>query len=544
MPLVDSNDPAAKNGKVRSHRFPGANTALPFVNRDAVQLEVVQDFLRDGQISVDVFGIARAEDSALAGSNRLRQGGAELQVSSTFAVGEESGRFGASTVSSIAPAAEVIAPLDRVGATVRRGESVRVEVVVRTRKVGHFFPGGTVDAFDVWVELEAVDDRGRVLLHSGAVADGGKGPVEPGAHFYRSLQLDEHGNPINKRNAWMTRSVAYVRLIPPGAADTVHYRLQIPKDAGDKIVLRAKVNYRKFAWWNTQWAFAGVRDPSHPNPPVTKSYDDGRWQFTGDTSTVSGQIKAIPDIPTTVMAEATASLAVVDERAPLPESKPFMDPSVRERWNDYGIGLLLQGDLKGAQAAFRNVMAMEPGYADGPVNVARALLQEGDVEAAIPFLEQALKLSPRLAKAHFFLGTAFRQLGRYDEALEHLNVAVEQYPRDRVVLNQIGRIHFLQRRFDEAIAGFKRVLAVDPEDLEAHYNLMLCYQGLGDEKLAARERTLYTRFKADEASQAITGPYRLKSPEDNNERQSIHEHRDTPPFARPPAGTAAVASQN
>jgi hypothetical protein len=63
----------------------------------------------------------------------------------------------------------VLAPLNKINAVVRRGESVRVEVVVRTRKVGHFFPGGTVDAFDVWVELEAVDDKGRVLLHSGAV---------------------------------------------------------------------------------------------------------------------------------------------------------------------------------------------------------------------------------------------------------------------------------------------------------------------------------------------------------------------------------------
>jgi hypothetical protein len=66
---------------------------------------------------------------------------------------------------------------------------------------------------------------------------------------------------------------------------------------------------------------------------------------------------------------------------------------------------------------------------------------------------------------------------------------------------------------------------VDPEDLEAHYNLMLCYQGQGDAALTAREQALYTRFKADEAAQAITGPYRLKSPHDNNERQSIHEHR-------------------
>ena len=34
MPLVPSKDPAARDGKVHSHRFPGANTALPFVNGD------------------------------------------------------------------------------------------------------------------------------------------------------------------------------------------------------------------------------------------------------------------------------------------------------------------------------------------------------------------------------------------------------------------------------------------------------------------------------------------------------------------------------
>jgi Tfp pilus assembly protein PilF len=527
MPLVRSDDPAADDGYVRSHRFPGANTALPFVNGDEEQLRIVQDFLRAGQISVDVFGITRAE--APAAPRAPDERAAEPRLASTFAVGEESARFGAGGV--VTPPAEVIAPLDLAPVAVRRGESVRVEVVVRTRKVGHFFPGGTVDAFDVWVEFEAVDDRGRVLLHSGAAADGGSGPVDPGAHFYRSLQLDARGNPINKRNAWMTRSVAYVRLIPPGAADTVHYRLRIPEDAGDRIFLRAKVNYRKFAWWNTQWAFAGVRDPQAPPPGA--DHDDADWTFTGDTGDVSGGIKAIPDIPTTVMAEAEASLEVVDAEAPLEvvdiearlsEVPRAAAPTLRERWNDYGIGLLLQGDLRGAEAAFRTVMEIEPEYADGPVNVARARLQEGDVETAIPLLEQALELSPGLARAHYFLGTAVRALGRYDEALAHFEAARAQYPRDRVVLNQIGRIHFLERRFDEAVAVLEEVLLIDPEDLQAHYNLMLSHQGAGRPEEAARERALYERFKADESAQAITGPFRRASPEDNNERQAIHEH--------------------
>jgi tetratricopeptide (TPR) repeat protein len=536
MPLVASNDPAAKNGKVKSHRFPGANTALPYVNGDAEQLKVVQDFLRDGQISVDVFGLVRAPEREAA-PEAHQAGATEPQLHSSFAQGEEAGNLAAAQTVLEEPV-EVLAPLDKVSPVVRRGESVRLEVVVRTRKVGHFFPGGTVDAFDVWVELEAVDDRGRVVFHSGAVEDEGKGPVEPGAHFYRSLLLDERGNPINKRNAWMARSVAYVRLIPPGAADTVHYRLRVPDDAGDRITLRAKVNYRKFAWWNTQWAFAGVPDPQSAPDALGKAHDSRQWLFTGDTSRVSGGIKAIPDIPITVMASAEATLRVLPEGAALPEQRPLLDRSVRERWNDYGIGLLLQGHIKAAEAAFLKVTEMDPGYADGWVNVARARIQEGNMAAAEQVLKKALEIDPKLAKTHFFLASAIKPMGRYDEALEHLRTAAAQYPRDRVVLNQLGRVLFLKRQYAEAIAEFDKVLAIDPEDLQAHYNLMLCYQGLRQPERAQKHRARYERFKADEAAQAITGPYRQLHPHDNNERQQIHEHRSATP--QPPSRTYAT----
>jgi tetratricopeptide (TPR) repeat protein len=533
MPRVPSTDPAAKNGMIRSHRFAAANTAVPYVNKDPVQLKAVQDFLKDGQVTMDVFGLVRAPEDAPAAVQAKPSASASSQprLNSTFAIGEESMNFGAART-FIAEPRPVIAPLDKVNAVVRRGESVRLEVVVRTRKVGHFFPGGTVDAFDVWVELEVTDDRGRTILHSGEVEDGGKGPVESGAHFYRALLLDDHGNPIDKRNAWAARSVAYVRLIPPGAADTVHYRLQIPPDAGNRITIKAKLNYRKFAWFNTQWAFAGVRDTMQPAFSVTPDHDDGRFVFTGDTSKVSGQMKAIPDIPTTVMASATATLSVVDANAVVPDPKPFMDKSVRERWNDYGIGLLLQGDIRGAEAAFLKVTEMEPGYADGWVNVARAQLQEGDLPAAETMLRKALTINPELAKTHFFLGTALKGLGKYDEALTHLRTASAKYPRDRVVLNQLGRVLFLKRQFPEAVTAFTQVLTIDPEDLQAHYNLMLAYQGMGDSAGAAREKVLYERFKADESSQEITGPYRQLHADDNNERQQIHEHRGATPAVK------------
>jgi tetratricopeptide (TPR) repeat protein len=354
--------------------------------------------------------------------------------------------------------------------------------------------------------------------------------------------LDEHGNVVNKRNAWATRSVAYVRLIPPGAADTVHYRLRVPKDCGESLTVKARLNYRKFAWWNTQWAFAGVRDPEHRGYSLGPGHDDGRWVFTGDTSGVSGQVKAIPDIPITVMDEAQATIRVLPKEAPEPKTAPLLDASVRERWNDYGIGLLLQGDLKGAEAAFLKVTRMEPSYADGWVNVGRARLTEGNLEGAEEALRTALERDPGLAKTHFFLGTALKQSGRLDEGLEHLQRAAALYPGDRVVRNQIGRVLFLKRQYRDAIAELKTVLAIDPEDLQAHYNLMLSYQGVGDSEMAKRHEALYRRFKADESSQTITGPYRKLHPLDNNERQAVHEHASSlgggPAYGPPVAGAS------
>ena len=70
----------------------------------------------------------------------------------------------------------VAAPIDASGVALEPGSTARVDVVVRTRKIGHFFPGGTVDAFDVWLELQAKDADGRVIYWSGNVTDDGKGP--------------------------------------------------------------------------------------------------------------------------------------------------------------------------------------------------------------------------------------------------------------------------------------------------------------------------------------------------------------------------------
>jgi tetratricopeptide (TPR) repeat protein len=235
---------------------------------------------------------------------------------------------------------------------------------------------------------------------------------------------------------------------------------------------------------------------------------------------VSGQIKGeVPDLPIITLADATATV-------PLGNTNwtPVVQKKDRERWNDWGIGLLLQGDLKGAEYAFRKVTEAEPEYADGWLNVARALIQEGETEAAKPYVEKSLAINPKLGRIYFFKAMIQKAEGDYDGALASLRTVESMYPRDRVVLNQMARILFLKRQYADAIKVLERVCLVDPEDLQMHYTMMLCYRGLGDRQRAAREETLFRRFKAEESSQSITAVRRLISPEDNNERQQIHDH--------------------
>jgi len=513
MPLVPSRDPGHKEGKVHSHRFPAANTAVPFVNHDEKQLAETTKFLKSGWISVDIFAVSPA--AAPPREMPMQRRGDLPKLNSTMAVGEEG--------ESNSPAYErevgqVSAPVGVAGTAIEPGSTVRVDVVVRTKKIGHFFPGGTVDAFDIWLELEGRDAQNQLVYWSGKLqADGA---VEPGAHFYRSYMLDGEGQQINKRNAWQARSALYVRLIPPGAADVAHYRVKVPATAKGPITFTAKLNYRKFAHYFNKYAYAGNAKPGE----VSLEADKREYTFDKIPANVSGSIKdRIPEIPIVVVAAAEAKI---------PLGKATYSPKLRKedrmRWNDWGIGMLLQGDLKGAQYAFTKVTEADPSYADGWLNVARALIQEGETEAARPYLDKALAIDSKLARIHYFRSQVQKAAGDYDGALSSLNTVLTQYPRDRVALNQAGRVHFLKRQYKEAIARFEQTLSVDTEDLQAHYNLMLCYRGLGETAKATREEALFRRFKADESAQAITAKPRLLNPEDNNERQALHEHESAP----------------
>jgi tetratricopeptide (TPR) repeat protein len=534
MPLIKSKDAGNFRGKIRSHRFPGANTALPTVKQNHEQLEATIAFLRDNQVSVDIFAIGKPyshvstkdsirknTENSFAKERRLAPLllGAPVRTPFTlFAVGDEQ-RFALGAGGSTRHSSEVVAPINRSNIAANRGEEVRIDVVVRSLNVGHFFPTGTVDAHEVWLELQAIDDRGQIIFWSGAVADAGKGQVDSSAHFYRSYLVDGEGNHLDKNNTWMAREAAYVNLIPPDGADVVRYRLKIPADCGDEIHFLAKLHYRKFSRTFTQWVFADF-----PQALALKSVF-GLAAFAENEQ--NGHLETWPEIPIVEMARDSATIAIVNSEAEKPALSIKADPQDWNRWNSYGLGLLGQGDLENAESAFLRVAENAPNRAEAWINTGIVRLQKGNFEGARKAFETALKMDNTPFKINFYFGLTLRAQGEYDEALKYFKKAIAKFPRDRLAKIERGHLYLLMKDHQRAIADFEKVLSLDPENLEAYYYLIQAYRAVGEGEKAERAEMLYERFKAGDRQFLFDH----NAPDAENirrERQPIHEHFSTP----------------
>ena len=465
-------DVSAENGRVRSHRFLGVNTALPFLRGDTATLRRIEAFLGDEKLRVDIFALRR-------GPNDEPEMGLDLSPP------------------SVSP-----------------GETVMFEVVVRNRGVGHTFPGGTNDSNEGWLEFELVDDGGRRIAISGEV--GADGHLDPMAHVFKSVILDRDGRPIQRRNAQDIHVTAMVNVIGPGSADVAHYRIRLPPDLpAGSLTARARVLWRKFDRAYTEFAFGA-------NPAGFAEFEE------------------TPELPVTEIARDEVVIGVgrrVDPVAVDDRGEPIW-----ERYNDYGIALLREGNDRLAERPFARVAELFPDRVDGPLNLARMALAAGNLEDAFANLGRAETIEAGNPRVAWVWGGAHQEDGVYDASEAAYLAVLDAFPEDREAWFQLGRTRYLDRRYEAAVEAFDRALAIDPEHRQAHYNRMLSLRALGRDAEAALSEAAFERYRIDEAAQAITRAYRAENPGVNLMAQDIHTHELRPlGAAGGPARTASAA---
>ncbi len=463
LPPYESTEFGARDGKLHDHQFPAAATHLAALSKNPEAMAGIRKIL-EKSLSVDLFAVRRG--------GKLVPLGPELPA-------------------------------------LKPGEAVDVEVVVRTRTLGHPFTQGTSDSNEAWVAFSAANE-GKKLMESGTLDEAGR--LDPAADRLWQLVLGHDGEWVDRRQPHTIHVPLYNNQIPPGADRVVHYRFTVPKDAKGSVTLTAAVNYRKAS--RDYSIFVGGPD-ALKLPVVT---------ITADSVTLP-------------VAPAADTFLAKDVR----RGNPDWPERSWIRYNDYGIGLLLQGDLKGASAIFAKVAEMAKDKPDGPLNLARAKVQEGDLPAAKAALAEAEKRKPGWPKTAFFRAVVSKEEGRVEDAFSDLALVEKKYPKDRTVLNQIARLNYVAGKYAEALPYIDRVLDIDGEDLTAHYNAMLCLKALGRSQEAAAEEKWYRYFKDDEQARSLAVAFRQKNPIANRESQPVHVHDDPfPPRAEVPAWISEI----
>jgi tetratricopeptide (TPR) repeat protein len=318
----------------------------------------------------------------------------------------------------------------------------------------------------------------------------------------------------------------YNNGIGPGAARLVRYELKVPADARGEIELSAAVSYRKFSRDYSIFA----QGPNATTLPVTEiSRDSVNLPIQASKDSGAGVGLRDPEGKRTAASGREDSTPGTESKQRANTDKPWL------RWNDYGIGLFLQGDLKGAEAAWTQTQRLAPDKPDGPLNRARALIQEGNLAEAENALNEAEHRRSGWPKTAFFRAMLEKERGQLDESISDMNRVVAKFPNDRVCWNQIARILFLQGKYEDALHAIEKVYAIDPEDVSAHYNAMLCFKALGRRAEGQVEERWYRYHKDDETAAALMAQFRRDHPYANRESLPIHVHDEAAPVPAHPA---------
>ena len=110
---------------------------------------------------------------------------------------------------------------------------------------------------------------------------------------------------------------------------------------------------------------------------------------------------------------------------------------------------------------------------------AQALRQSGKAEQGIALLETVLEANGNDPSAYVALAQMYSEADRGNQAVKVLQDAQMKFPADRTIPFELGAVFDKQKRFSDAEAAFKQVLARDPENAPAlnYLGYMLAERG-------------------------------------------------------------------
>jgi hypothetical protein len=467
MPLELSEDRyVAKDGKISSHRFPGANTAIPTYYSYPDQIEAVRK-LMSNTLNLDFVAISLKHKGSVSETTLIN--GAPLRISP--------------------------------------GDEITVDLVIQNRGIGHSLVPEQRDFYESWVEFTAAGEEGKLLAHSGGLNQDGS--LDQGAHSYTNRLIDRSGNGLLLHQVWNARLKTYDNTIMSGRSDLVRYRFQIPDHTSGVITISAAVRYRRFRQQYTD--FILDRHSSYPilELGATKlALKIGKHQY-----------QAAPEPKQTLLRWNNYGIALLGQQQWWRAADAFRQTMKIDRG-------FIDGYINTAIAESSKWIEAKKENPDGPgvFSLDNANAPPEKFAPALDLLNEALALSPNSARALFYKGLILRLQNHLDEAAANFMEVIKQYPDMRQGHQELGYVLYLKKDYKKAANEFEAVKDINPDDITACYYLSIIYPNLGKTREAEKNAKLYSEHRDDPNNYALNLDFVKTHPNETLELIPYHVH--------------------
>jgi len=166
------------------------------------------------------------------------------------------------------------------------------------------------------------------------------------------------------------------------------------------------------------------------------------------------------------------------------------------RLNNLGVALMEQYKHEDAARQFKQALERDPNFAIARINLAMADYFLNDSRAAISEAQAALKLAPASLQAQYILGAAYKKDRLYDEAVAAFNKVLAVDPKDPYTNIQIGQIYSSKQQYGQAAEAFRRALEAEAYNSTAAYSLAQALIRAGNQAEGQKMLAQFQKLKA------------------------------------------------
>lgn len=171
-------------------------------------------------------------------------------------------------------------------------------------------------------------------------------------------------------------------------------------------------------------------------------------------------------------------IELISEAAAIKQASPDAE-AIKAKF-EAGVALARAGDLDAAEAAFNEVLALNPGVAEVYRNLGFIYAERKEWDRAEASYLSALDLRPGAPEFVNALAKLYSDTGQEEKAAALMAQAAADNPEDAETQLTQGIFLINQGQSAEAQASFEAALAADPSLAEAHYHLGTILVGQGD----------------------------------------------------------------